>query len=324
MDQGQEGAGKTGIIYEICREGARPMRINSTLATGLGLAAFVLGAAMAPPANAQTQPAQGQPAQGQAAAANPLLATVNGEAIYLADVKEEVQNLPDQYRNLPAERLMPLMLSQLITNRLLLAEGNKQKLADADDVKKKVERYREKAIQQQLLQQIIGTAVTDAALQALYKKYVAENPPKEEVSARHILVNSEAEGVAIIQQIKGGGDFATLAKQKSKDPAAQNGGDLGFFGREDMVKEFADAAFAMKTGEVTPKPVKTQFGFHVIKVEDRRTANPVTFDEAKDDLQSQLSQQAVSQYIETLRGGAKIERFGPDGKPLPPEEHKKP
>jgi peptidyl-prolyl cis-trans isomerase C len=298
MDQGREGAGKTGIIYEICREGARPMRINSTLATGLGLAAFVLGAAMAPPANAQTQPAQGQPAQGQAAAANPLLAT--------------------------AERLMPLMLSQLITNRLLLAEGNKQKLADADDVKKKVERYREKAIQQQLLQQIIGTAVTDAALQALYKKYVAENPPKEEVSARHILVNSEAEGVAIIQQIKGGGDFATLAKQKSKDPAAQNGGDLGFFGREDMVKEFADAAFAMRTGEVTPKPVKTQFGFHVIKVEDRRTANPVTFDEAKDDLQSQLSQQAVSQYIETLRGGAKIERFGPDGKPLPPEEHKKP
>ena len=300
------------------------MRINSTLATGLGLAAIMLGAATAPPASAQTQPAQTQPAQGQAAAGNPLLATVNGEAIYMADVKEEVQNLPDQYRSMPAERLMPLMLSQLITNRLLLAEGNKQKLADADDVKKKVERYREKAVQQQLLQQIIGKAVTDEALQALYKKYVAENPPKEEVSARHILVNGEAEGVAIIQQIKGGADFATLAKQKSKDPAAQNGGDLGFFGREDMVKEFADAAFAMKTGEVTPKPVKTQFGFHVIKVEDRRTANPVTFDEAKDDLQSQLSQQAVSQYIETLRTEAKIERFGPDGKPLPPEEQKKP
>lgn len=303
------------------------MRSRMFPAAGLGLAAFFVVVSTAPPAAAQKQPVQTQPqsAQGQQAQpaaqgqANPLLATVNGEAIYLADVKDEVQNLPEQYRNIPPERLMPLMLNQLITNRLLLAEGTKQKLADSEEVKKKVERYREKAVQQQLLTQVIGKAVNDEALQTLYKKYVAENPPKEEVSARHILVNSEAEGTAIIQQIKGGADFATLAKQKSKDPAAQNGGDLGFFGREDMVKEFADAAFAMKTGEVTPKPVKTQFGFHVIKVEDRRTANPVTFEEAKDDLQSQLSQQAVSQYIETLRTGAKIERFGPDGKPLPPE-----
>ncbi|MCC6467182.1 MAG: peptidylprolyl isomerase [Alphaproteobacteria bacterium] len=303
------------------------MRSRMFPAAGLGLAAFFVVVSTAPPAAAQKQPVQAQPqsAQGQQAQpaaqgqANPLLATVNGEAIYLADVKDEVQNLPEQYRNIPPERLMPLMLNQLITNRLLLAEGTKQKLADSEEVKKKVERYREKAVQQQLLTQVIGKAVNDEALQTLYKKYVAENPPKEEVSARHILVNSEAEGTAIIQQIKGGADFATLAKQKSKDPAAQNGGDLGFFGREDMVKEFADAAFAMKTGEVTPKPVKTQFGFHVIKVEDRRTANPVTFEEAKDDLQSQLSQQAVSQYIETLRTGAKIERFGPDGKPLPPE-----
>jgi len=295
------------------------MRMKSTLATGLGLAALVVLAVPAAPSAVRAQPA---PAQG--AAANPLLATVNGEAIYLADIKEAIQDLPDQYKNLPPERLMPLMLGQLITNRLLLTEGNKQKLADNDEVKKKVERFRERAVQQQLLQQVVAKSVTDDALQALYKKYVTENPPKEEVSARHILVTSEAEGAAIILQIKGGADFATLAKQKSKDPAAQNGGDLGFFGREDMVKEFADAAFAMKTGEVTQKPVKTQFGFHVIKVEDRRTANPVSFEEAKEDLQSQLSQQAVSQYIETLRNGAKIERFGPDGKPLPPDEPKKP
>jgi peptidyl-prolyl cis-trans isomerase C len=294
------------------------MRSTPRLATAFALAAIAIGAAWAPPAGAQSQP------QGQGAPANPLLATVNGEAIYLADIKEAIQDLPDQYRNLPPDRLMPLMLNQLITNRLLVAEGNRQKLGDSEEVKRKVERYRERAMQQQLLQQVVAKSVTDDALQALYRKYVAENPPKEEVSARHILVNSEAEGVAIIQQIKGGADFAALAKQKSKDPAAQNGGDLGYFGREDMVKEFADAAFAMKTGEVSQKPVKTQFGFHVIKVEDRRTANPVSFDEAKDDLQSQLSQQAVSQYIETLRNGAKIERFGPDGKPLPVEDQKKP
>lgn len=292
------------------------MRNLTSLAAGIGLAAIALGVAIGP-ASAQTAPTPAKPPESKPADKNQVLATVNGDPITVGEVTEEVQNLPEQYRGMPSERLMPLMLNQIITNKLLLTEGNKQKLGDSDEVKKRVDKFRERAIQQVLLQQVVAKAVTDEALQALYKKYVAENPPKEEVSARHILVNSEPEAVAIIAQLKGGADFGNLAKEKSKDPAAQNGGDLGFFSKEDMVKEFADAAFAMKTGEVSAKPVKTQFGFHVIKVEDRRTANPVTFDEAKDDLQSQLQQQAVSQYIETLRGGAKVERFGPDGKVLP-------
>ncbi len=303
------------------------MRMNSIVAAGLGLAAVAYLFPGPPPAEAQTAPPAAKPAPAPAAAPaqaadkDPLLATVNGSGIHLSEVKEEIAGLPEQYRQLPAERIMPLMLNQIITNRLLLAEGNRQKLGDSEDVKKKVERARDRAVQQALLQQVVGQTVTDEALQTLYKKYVAENPPKEEVSARHILVDNEAEAQGIIKQLKGGGDFAQLAKQKSKDPAAQNGGDLGFFGRDDMVKEFADAAFAMKTGEISAKPVRTQFGWHVIKVEDRRTANPVSFEEARDDLHTQLSQQAVSQYVETLRSGAKIERFGPDGKPL--EEPKK-
>lgn len=292
---------------------------NTSLLAAAGLAAAVL-AALPQAGFAQSAPA---PAAKPADAKDQVLATVNGAPIYVSEVTAEIENLPEQYRGMPADRLMPLMLNQLITNKLLLAEGNRQKLGDSDDVKKKVDRYRERAIQQQLLQNVVAKSVDDKALQELYKKYVAENPPKEEVSARHILVNSEAEGTAIIAQIKGGADFAALAKQKSKDPAAQNGGDLGFFSKEDMVKEFADAAFAMKSGEVSAKPVKTQFGFHVIKVEDRRTANPVSFDEAKEDLQSQLSQQAVSQYIESLRAGAKVERYGADGKPIA-DEPKKP
>ncbi|MCK6451690.1 MAG: peptidylprolyl isomerase [Alphaproteobacteria bacterium] len=302
------------------------MRMKFTLATALRLVALAGLVAGVPAAEAQTSPPAAKPAPAaapaQAGDKDPLLATVNGSSIHLSEVKEEIASLPEQYRQLPAERIMPLMLNQIITNRLLLAEGNRQKLADSEDVKKKIERARDRAVQQALLQQVVGQTVTDEALQTLYKKYVAENPPKEEVSARHILVDNEAEAQGIIKQLKGGGDFAQLAKQKSKDPAAQNGGDLGFFGREDMVKEFADAAFAMKTGEVSAKPVRTQFGWHVIKVEDRRTANPVSFDEAREDLYTQLSQQAVSQYVETLRSGARIERFGPDGKPL--EEPKKP
>jgi peptidyl-prolyl cis-trans isomerase C len=299
--------------------------LAARLAGAMGLGAVMLGALSAAAFAQTAAPAPAAPAQAKPAdTKDQVLATVNGLPIYISEVTDEIQNLPEQYRGMPADRLMPLMLNQLITNKLLLAEGNRQKLADTDDVKKKVERYRDRAVQQVLLQQVVAKSVNDQALQDLYKKYVAENPAKEEVSARHILVNSEAEGTAIIAQLKAGGDFAALAKQKSKDPAAQNGGDLGFFTKDDMVKEFAEAAFAMKSGEVSQKPVKTQFGFHVIKVEDRRTANPVSFDEAKEDLQSQLSQQAVSQYIETLRAGAKVERFGPDGKPMADEPAKKP
>ncbi|MGQ0674850.1 MAG: peptidylprolyl isomerase [Rhodospirillales bacterium] len=302
------------------------MRSTKTAATALGLAAllWLLGPA---PAAAQT----GQPAKPAGAAAQPakpsadqILAAVNGAPSRMSDIQDAAENLPDQYRSIPVERLMAVLLNQLISNKLLLAEGKRQKLGEAPEVAKRVESFRDRAIQQVLLENVVHKSVTDDALQTLYKKYLADNPPKEEVSARHILVESEADAKGIIAQLRSGADFASLAKQKSKDPAAQNGGDLGFFGKDEMVKEFADAAFTMKTGEISAAPVKTQFGWHVIKVEDRRSANPVTFDEARQDLFNQLSQQTVSQYIETLRNNAKIERFGPDGKPLPAEPPKKP
>ncbi len=310
------------------------MRRTIHAAAGLGLVAGLTLAPLAPamgqsgqPQPAPAKPAQAQPAQPAQPAkpsADQVLATVNGDPIKMSDLQEAAENLPEQYRSVPMERIMAVLLNQLISNKLLLAEGKRQNLGAAPEVQKRVESFRDRAIQQVLLETVVHKSVTDDALQSLYKKYLAENPPKEEVNARHILVDSEADAKGIIVQLKGGADFAVLAKQKSKDPAAQNGGDLGFFGKDEMVKEFADAAFAMKTGEISSAPVKTQFGWHVIKVEDRRTANPVTFDEARQDLFNQLSQQTVSQYIDTLRTNAKIERFGPDGKPLPAEPAKKP
>jgi peptidyl-prolyl cis-trans isomerase C len=307
------------------------MRSTAIAVLALGFAAqLCLPAA---PVSAQTQPQPLRPAETKPAEAKPapaalaadhVIATVNGDAIRMSDIQEAAENLPEQYRSIPVERLMAVLLNQLISNKLLLAEGKRQNLGSAPEVQKRVESYRDRAIQQVLLENVVHKSVTDDALKSLYKKYLAENPPKEEVSARHILVDNEADAKGIIAQLRGGADFAGLAKQKSKDPAAQNGGDLGFFGRDEMVKEFAEAAFAMKTGEISSAPVKTQFGWHVIKVDDRRAANPVTFDEARQDLFNQLSQQSVAQFIETLRSNAKIERFGPDGKPLPAEPAKKP
>ena len=137
------------------------------------------------------------------------------------------------------------------------------------------------------------------------------------MSARHILVEKEDDAKAIIAALDKGADFATLAKEKSTDPAKDNGGDLGFFSREDMVPEFADAAFKLQKGEYTKTPVHSQFGWHVIKVEDRRTAAPPSFEDSKQQLTNELAREVIGAKIKDLRSGAKIEMFALDGSPLP-------
>jgi len=135
----------------------------------------------------------------------------------------------------------------------------------------------------------------------------------EEVHARHILVANEDAAKKIIADLKKGGDFAALAKQHSTDPGAQNGGDLGFFKKDDMVPAFAEAAFALKPGEISATPVKTQFGYHVIKVEERRAAPPPSFEEAKEELRQRVIQEAVSKVSDAALAGAKVERMNLDG-----------
>jgi peptidyl-prolyl cis-trans isomerase C len=131
---------------------------------------------------------------------------------------------------------------------------------------------------------------------------------QEEVRARHILVESEDEAKAILEQLKGGADFATVAKEKSKDPGAAEGGDLGYFTKDQMVPEFADVAFKMYPGQLS-NPVKTQFGWHVIKVEDKRTRQPPEFEKVKDQIEAYLARKAQSDFITKLRQSAKVERL---------------
>src|SRR2546422_929296 len=131
---------------------------------------------------------------------------------------------------------------------------------------------------------------------------------QEEVRARHILVEGEDEAKAIIEQLKGGADFATLAKEKSKDPGAAEGGDLGYFTKDQMVPEFADVAFKMYPGQLS-NPVKTQFGWHVIKVEDKRTRQPPEFEKVKDQIEAYLARKVQSDFIAKLRQSAKVERL---------------
>jgi len=186
-------------------------------------------------------------------------------------------------------------------------------------------RLEEQVLQRVLLERQINEQITETALREAYDKMIADAVTAEQINARHILVESEADAKQVIEELNGGADFAELAKTKSTGPSGPKGGDLGYFEKGQMVPEFSEAAFALKIGEFTKEPVKTQFGWHVIKLEDRRTAEPPSFEASQDQLKAQLSQQIGSVYIKGLRETATIERFKMDGTPeeVKPEEAKK-
>jgi peptidyl-prolyl cis-trans isomerase C len=142
----------------------------------------------------------------------------------------------------------------------------------------------------------------------VYDEAIKQMAPEEEVHARHILVATEDEAKAIIAELKKGADFATLAKEKSKDPGAAEGGDLGWFTKDQMVPEFAEVAFKLQKGQISD-PVHTQFGWHIIKVEDRRTKPTPTFDQVKAQIENYVSHRAQAQFVDNLRHSARIERF---------------
>jgi peptidyl-prolyl cis-trans isomerase C len=262
-----------------------------------------------------------QTAQQQAAVPpagdDPVVARVNGAELRRSDVVAMQRSLPPQVQQMPLEQIYPLLIDQLVNSKLLSDAGRAEKLDQDAEVKKRVARYEDRVVQEAYINKAVEKAATDEQLRAKYQDYVKEHGGREEVHARHILVDNEADAKAIIQQLEKGGDFAALAKQKSKDPAGQQGGDLGYFGREEMVPEFAEAAFAMKKGEVSKQPVKTQFGWHVIKVEDKRQSQPPSFDEAKEELSDQVARDVINVKVKELRDKAKVETFALDGSPAP-------
>jgi peptidyl-prolyl cis-trans isomerase C len=177
----------------------------------------------------------------------------------------------------------------------------------------------EQVIQDFWLQREIAKKVTPEKMKARYEERLKSMPTEEEIHARHILVATEDEAKAIITDLKKGASFDKLAKEKSTDKASgAEGGDLGWFKKTDMVKEFADSAFALNKGALTETPVKTQFGYHVILLEDRRQAPPPSFDELSEQIREELARETVTAMLAQLRTGAKIEKFNIDGsKPQP-------
>ncbi len=261
----------------------------------------------------------------QPPAADPVVAKVDGQAIHLSDLKDAVQGLPENLRGMPSQTLYPMLLDQLIDGRVLVAEARKSGLDKDPTVQRQVAAAEDRALQTAVLSKEVGPSVTDEAVHARYEQDLAGKPGEDEVHAKHILVDNEAEAKKIIAQLKGGADFATLAKQYSKDPSgAQQGGDLGFFKKDEMVPEFADAAFALQPGQVSPEPVHSQFGWHVILVVERRRAEPPSFDKARDELRQKMIQEGVQKVVAKARAAASVEKFNLDGSQVRPTDTAEP
>lgn len=272
-------------------------------------------ALLAVPAAAQAQ-AQGRPQvqPGGGAQEDVVVATIDGAPIRMSDVELAFRGLPAQYRNLPMPMIFGSLLQQLIDRQLVANAAEKAKLADDPEVAHRLALARRQVLQQAYLARRVNPELTEAKLRARYESDIASKPGAEEVSARHILVATEAEARAIQKALKEGADFAEQAKAKSIGPSGPRGGDLGFFKAEDMVPEFSKAAFALKVGEIS-EPVKTEFGWHIIRVDERRSQPVPSFEDSVDELRQTVAQEVVGKVMEDLRGKADIQTFNPDGTP---------
>ncbi len=251
-------------------------------------------------------------AQGKMQPAPPdaVAATVNGHKIMESDLTSLHENLPPQYRQIPFEQLRAQLLERLIEQKLVADAARKEGLQNRPEIQKRIQMNTESLLHEAYIEEKIQSAATEAKVRDAYQKSIALEPKREEVRARHILLKTREEAVAIIVEVKGGADFAEVARKKSTGPSSRSGGDLGFFTSEQMVPPFSKAAFALKPGEITSEPVQTQFGWHVIKVEERRFAGASSYEEASDKIRSDLRNKAYENLLTELRGKAKVDITG--------------
>ena len=275
---------------------ARPRRVALAFALGLG-AAF----ALAGPASADPK----------------VLAKVDGAPITEDDVADAMTDIgPGLPQKLEGAARQKYVLDYLIDLKLAAKKAEADKLTGTPEFERKLAYYRDKLAMEQLLGSVAKAATTEEAERKAYDEAAKADPPQEEIHARHILLPTEDEAKAALARVKGGEDFAKVATELSKDPSG-DGGDLGWFTKDKMVPEFADPAFKLEVGQVSD-PVKSQFGWHIIKVEGKRTKTFPPFEQVKDQAARYVAQKAQTALIASLRDKAKIERFDEAAKPADP------
>ncbi|MFN3612951.1 MAG: peptidylprolyl isomerase [Rubrimonas sp.] len=244
--------------------------------------------------------------------ADTVVATVNGQPITLADVIAVRGDLPAQYQSLPDEALYDGIREQLIAQRVLSDAADAEGLADDPEVARALSIQRQGILAEFFMRRAMAERLTDDAVQAMYDERIASAQPVQEVRASHILVATEEEARGLKSQLDEGADFADLAVEHGTDGTRFQGGDLGYFTRDTMVEPFAEAAFAMDVGEVS-EPVQTQFGWHLIKLVDKRERPNPTLDEVRGEIEQELGGRIARELLSELRDAASVE--APEDRP---------
>ncbi|MEM6615175.1 MAG: peptidylprolyl isomerase [Pseudomonadota bacterium] len=240
------------------------------------------------------------------ALADNTIATVNGEAITEADLGAAEAELSDTVSEMGDEERREYLLNFLIDMKVMAGEAQQRGFGEGPEFEARIALLRERILMQSVLDEA-RASVTEEDLRAFYEEAVGGADPQEEIRARHILVESEDEAKTLLTEIEGGADFAEMAQEHSTGPSGPAGGDLGFFQRGQMVPPFEEAAFALEPGGIS-EPVQTQFGWHIIKLEERRPVSPPPFEELEPRIREIMERQAQASLVEELRGAATIER----------------
>ena len=241
---------------------------------------------------------------------DPVVAKVNGVEVHQSDLQLAEEDIgPNLPQGIAGDAKRDYLISYMTDMILLAQEAEVQGMSATDAFKRRFAMMRNKVLMETLLAQTAQKSVNDDAMHKVYDDAIKQMKPEEEVHARHVLVKTEDEAKAVLADIKKGTDFAEVAKAKSTEPgAAQSGGDLGYFTKEQMVPEFAEAAFKLDKGKVS-EPVKTQFGWHIIKVEDKRVRPTPTFEQVKPQIENYVAHRAQAELVEGLRKSATVERL---------------
>ncbi|MGF6311946.1 peptidyl-prolyl cis-trans isomerase C [Bradyrhizobium sp. i1.8.4] len=244
----------------------------------------------------------------RAAESDPVLAKVNGSEIHASDVALAEEELGPSLAQMDPATKKDNVLSFLIDMKIVSKAAEDKKIENNDDFKKRLTFTRNRLLMDSLLASEGKAATTDDAMKKVYDEAAKQITGEQEVRARHILVETEDEAKAIKVELDKGADFAELAKKKSKDPGASDGGDLGFFTKEQMVPEFSAVAFSLEPGKISD-PVKSQFGWHIIKVEEKRNRKAPDFEQVKAQIETYVTRKAQADYVAKLREAAKVERM---------------
>lgn len=253
------------------------------------------------------------------ASADDVVARVNGKDITAAEVQMAADVFGEQLAQVPEAQRRPMIVGALIDMHVMADAAKAAGTADSPKYKARMAFLEAQALRNTYVEDELQGKISDEDIKARYEKDIAGFVPPEEVHARHILVKTEDEANAILKQLADGGNFEAIAKEKSQDPGSKdNGGDLGFFAKGQMVPEFEAEAFALKPGETSTKPVKSQFGYHIIKVEERRTQPVPTLDQVREQVIQMVQRDKYQEALAKMHAEAKIEILDPTAAPAAP------